>query len=97
MAWTTWFSEHKLRLATRHGGRLVQAEASSPRAQLCCELQEAWERRDHSMMWRSVRKLEGKRNGPKIDFSMCRRRSDPAVQIGEVSCSVHVKMEGVKE
>ena len=68
LAWTTWASEHKLRLATRHVGRLVQPEASSPRAQLCCELQEAWERRDHSLMWRSVRKLEGKRNGPKKIF-----------------------------
>ena len=50
-----------------------------------------------SLMWRLVRKLEGKRKGPKKDVSMCRRRSDPAVQVGEVSCSVHVKMEDVKE
>ena len=30
------------------------------------------------------------------DFSMCRRRSDPAAQIGEVSCAVHVRMGDVK-
>ena len=35
----------------------VQAEAASQQAQLCCELQEAWERRDHSLMWRLARKL----------------------------------------
>ena len=31
------------------------------------------------------------KSGPKI-FSTCRRRSDPAAQIGEVSCAVHVRM-----
>ena len=30
-------------------------------------------------------------------FSMCRRRSDPAAQIGEVSCAVHVRMGDAKE
>ena len=47
---------------------LVQTAASAQRAQLCCELQEAWERRDHSLMWRLARKLGGKKNGPKKRF-----------------------------
>ena len=33
----------------------------------------------------------------KKDFSMCRRRSDPAAQIGEHFCTVDVKMGDVKE
>ena len=68
LAWTTWIAVHKLKLATKNVRRLVQAEAASQRAQLCCELQEAWERRDHSLMWRLARKLGGKRNGPKKIF-----------------------------
>ena len=64
LAWTTWIAVHRLKLATKNVRRLVQAEAASQRAQLCCELQEAWERRDHSLMWRLARKLRGKRNGP---------------------------------
>ena len=63
------------------------------------KLKLATKRVRHSLMWRLVRKLGGKRNGPKKKtFSMCRRRrSDPAVQIGEVSCSVHVRMGDAKE
>ena len=71
LAWTTWVAVHKLKLATKHVCRLVHAEAASPRAQLCCELQEAWERRDHSPTCRPARKLGGKRNGPnKIFFNV---------------------------
>ena len=42
--------------------------------------------------WRKEKRPEKK------DFSMCRRRSDPAVQIGEVSCAVHEngRCEGVE-
>ena len=68
LAWTTWVAVHKLRIATKHVRRWVQAEASSQRAQRCCELQEAWERRYHSLMWRLARKLGGKRNGPRKRF-----------------------------
>ena len=68
LAWTTWIAVHKLKLATKNVRRLVQAEAASQRAELCCELQEAWERRDHSLMWRLARKLGGKRNGSKKRF-----------------------------
>ena len=41
LAWTTWVAVHKLRLATKHVRRLAQAEATSQRAPLCCEPQEA--------------------------------------------------------
>ena len=37
LAWTTWVAVHKLKLATKHVRRLVQAEAAQ-RAQLCREL-----------------------------------------------------------
>ena len=42
LARTTRIAVHKLKLATKNVRRLVQAEAASRRAQLCCELQEAW-------------------------------------------------------
>ena len=57
LARTTWVAVHKLKLATKHVRRLVQAEAASQRAQLCCELQDAWEKWDHSLIWRLARKL----------------------------------------
>ena len=65
LAWTTWTAVHNLKLASNNVRRLVQAEAASQWAQLCCELQGAWERRDRSLMWCLARKLGGKRNGPK--------------------------------
>ena len=68
LAWTTWVAVHRLRLASKCVRLLVQTAASAQRAQLCCELQEAWERRDHSLMWRLARKLGGKKNGPKKRF-----------------------------
>ena len=40
---------HELRLASARVRLLAQAAASSQMAQLCCELQEAWKRRDHSL------------------------------------------------
>ena len=61
---------HKLKLATKKVRRLEQADAASQRAQLCCELQEAWESRDHSMMWRLAWKLGGKGNGSKNFFNV---------------------------
>ena len=64
LAWTTWVAVHRLRLASKCVRLLVQTGASAQRAQLCCELQEVWERRDHSLMWRLARKLGGKKNGP---------------------------------
>ena len=99
LAWTTWIAVHKLKLATTNVRRLVQAEAASLRVQLFCELQEACERRDLSLMWPPARKLGGEETRPKKkrDFSMYRRRSDPAAQIGEVSCAAHVRMEDAKE
>ena len=68
LAWTTWVAVHRLRLASKCVRLLVQTAASAQRAQLCCESQEAWERRDHSLMWRLARKLGGKKNGPKKRF-----------------------------
>ena len=68
LAWTTWVAVHRLRLASKCVRLLVQTAASAQRAQLCCELQEARERRDHSLMWRLARKLGGKKNGPKKRF-----------------------------
>ena len=47
--WATWVAVHRLRLASKRVRLLVQTAASAQRAQLCCELQEAWERRDHSL------------------------------------------------
>ena len=46
-------------------------------------------------MWRLAEKLGRKRNGPKKNQCAV-RRSDPAAQIGEVSCAVHVRMGDVK-
>ena len=68
LAWTTWVAVHRLRLASKCVRLMVQTAASAQRAQLCCELQEAWERRDHSLMWRLARKLRGKKSGPKKRF-----------------------------
>ena len=65
LAWTTWIAVHKLKLATKHGRRLVQAEAASQRAQ------EAWKRRDHSLMWRPTRKLGGKEKRPEEQIFQC--------------------------
>ena len=53
-----------------------------------CELQEAWERRDHTLMWCLARKLGGKKWSEKKDSSTCHHRSDPAVQIGKIFCAV---------
>ena len=97
LAWTTWVAVHRLRLASKCVRLLVQTAASAQRVQLCCELQEAWERRDHSLMWRLARKLGGKKNGPKKDSATCHHRSDPVVRTGKIFCAVHVKMGDVKE
>ena len=75
LAWTTWVAVHRLRLASECVRLLVQTAASAQRAQLCCELQEAWKRRDHSLMWRLARKFGGKKNGPKKRFLSIRPSS----------------------
>ena len=93
LAWTTWVAVHRLRLASKCVRLLVQTAASAQRAQHCCELQEAWERRDHSLMWRLARKLGGRKMVRKKDSSTCHHRSDPVVRTGKIFCAVHVKME----
>ena len=77
LAWTTWVAVHKLKLATKHVRRLVQAEAASLRANYAVNYKKHGETGQ--------------------DFSMCRRRSDPAAQICEVSCAVHERMGDAKE
>ena len=68
LALTTWVAVHKLRLASTRVRLLAQAAASSHRARRCCELQEAWKRRGHPLVWRLARKLGGKRNGSQKRF-----------------------------
>ena len=51
-------------------------------------LQEAWERRDHSLMWRLAAEAWREEKRPE---------ADPAAQIGEVSCAAHVRMGDAKE
>ena len=96
LAWTTWVAVHRLRLASKCVRLLVQTAAAAQRAQLCCELQEAWERRDHSLMWRLARKLGGKKNGPKKRFFNEPSSTRPSSSAWK-DFVVHVKIGDVKE
>ena len=97
LAWTTWVSVHRLRLASKCVRLLVQTAASAHRAQLCFELQEAWEARSlvnvaiGSEAWRKEKWSEKK------ILQRATIESDPVVRTGKIFCAVHVKMGDVKE